>query len=106
LYRWRLIDGGAGIRAERTFQSSTFHYKTAPACKASAEHASFRLGDAAVLRPFSPRRRSEAQATHIAMADTALVPLYWQAVHWAARNGINYTPRRDEITAARCARPF
>jgi peptide/nickel transport system substrate-binding protein len=47
-----------------------------------------------------------AQATHIAMADTALAPLYWQVVHWGARKGIDYTPRRDEITAGRYARPF
>ncbi len=44
-----------------------------------------------------------AQATRIAIADTALVPLYWQVVHWAARGGIDYVARRDEITAARYA---
>jgi peptide/nickel transport system substrate-binding protein len=51
----------------------------------------------------SGRNTLLAQATHIAIADTALVPLYWQVVHWAARGGIDYVPRRDEITAARYA---
>jgi peptide/nickel transport system substrate-binding protein len=54
----------------------------------------------------SKRNALLAQATHIAIADTTLVPLYWQVVHWAAGKGIDYTPRRDEITAARYARPF
>lgn len=44
-------------------------------------------------------------ATRIAMDDAAIVPLYWQVVHWAARKGITYTPRRDEATAPQYARP-
>jgi peptide/nickel transport system substrate-binding protein len=39
------------------------------------------------------------------ITDTAGAKL-WQVVHWAAGKGIDYTPRRDEITAARYARPF
>jgi ABC-type transport system substrate-binding protein len=35
-------------------QRSILHYGTAPARRASAEHATFGHGDAAVLRPFSP----------------------------------------------------
>jgi peptide/nickel transport system substrate-binding protein len=59
------------------------------------------------LGEFDVARRNAllAQATHIAMTDTALVPLYWQVVHWAARKGIAYTARRDEATSARYAVP-
>jgi peptide/nickel transport system substrate-binding protein len=59
------------------------------------------------LGEFDEARRNVllARATYAAMADTAIVPLYWQVVHWAARNGIDYEPRRDETTAARYARP-
>jgi peptide/nickel transport system substrate-binding protein len=45
------------------------------------------------------------QATKVVITDTALVPLYWQVVHWAARRGIKYQPRRDETTSARYAAP-
>ncbi len=50
------------------------------------------------------RRALLQRATHVAFSDTAIVPLYWQVVHWAARKGIGYTPRRGEDTAARYAR--
>lgn len=50
------------------------------------------------------RNAGLARATGIAMSDAALLPLYWQVVHWGSRKGIAYTPRRDEATAARYAR--
>lgn len=58
------------------------------------------------LAEFDETRRNTglAKATEIAMQDAALLPLYWQVVHWAARKGIIYTPRRDEATAARYAK--
>lgn len=63
------------------------------------------LGQA--LGEFDVTRRNAllVQATHLAFADTAVVPLYWQIVHWAARKGIRYEARRGEDTAARFARP-
>ena len=33
------------------------------------------------------RNQELAAATAIAMKDTALIPLYWQVVHWGTRNG-------------------
>jgi peptide/nickel transport system substrate-binding protein len=52
-----------------------------------------------------PARNTKlADATTIAMNDTAIIPLYWQIIHWAARKPITYQPRRDEATAARYAR--
>ena len=58
------------------------------------------------LGEFDESRRNAglARATEIAMNDAALLPLYWQVVHWAVRKGITYTPRRDEATAARYTR--
>lgn len=63
------------------------------------------LGQA--LGEFDEAKRNAllAQATHIAVTDTAMVPLYWQVVHWAARKGIVYTPRRDEVISASFATP-
>jgi peptide/nickel transport system substrate-binding protein len=54
------------------------------------------------LSEFDERKRSDAlaAAARIAFNDTAIVPLYWQVVHWAARKGISYEPRRDEATIA------
>ncbi len=60
----------------------------------------------AALGEFDEARRNGllADATTVALEDAAIIPLYWQVVHWAARKGITYTPRRDEATAARYAR--
>ena len=59
------------------------------------------------LDAFDPVQRNAglAEAAHIAFTDVGMVPLYWQVVHWAARKGIVYEPRKDETTAARYARP-
>jgi peptide/nickel transport system substrate-binding protein len=62
------------------------------------------LGEA--LSTFDEAKRNEmlAQATRVAMDDTALIPLYWQVVHFGAREGVFYAARRDEVIAARFAR--
>ncbi len=59
------------------------------------------------LGEFDETKRNDLlrQATHVAFTDAAIVPLYWQIVHWAARKGIAYVPRRGEDTAARYAKP-
>ena len=43
------------------------------------------------------------EATRIAFNDVAVVPLYWPIVHWAAKKGIAYEPRRSEETLAQKA---
>lgn len=63
------------------------------------------LAQALTLFDDAARNAKLAEATRIAMADTALVPLYWQVVHWGGRKGLSYQPRRDEATSARYARP-
>ena len=46
------------------------------------------------------------EAAKIAFTDdTALVPLYFQSLDWAARKGIDFEARRDERTLAMGARP-
>jgi peptide/nickel transport system substrate-binding protein len=52
------------------------------------------------LAEFDDAKRNAklAEATHIAFTDLGIVPLYWLRVHWAARKGIAYEPRRDEAT--------
>jgi peptide/nickel transport system substrate-binding protein len=45
------------------------------------------------------------EAAKIAFTDVAVVPLYWQVVHWASKKGIAYEPRKDEATLAMSARP-
>lgn len=59
--------------------------------------------DAAIVAAnaeFDPAKRwkMQAEAAAIAMNDGGVIPLYHQAVTWAARKGIVYTPRRDERT--------
>lgn len=62
---------------------------------------------AKALTEFDPAKRNAelATATHIAITDGAIIPLYWQIVHWATRKGLVYTPRRDEATSARYVAP-
>ena len=57
---------------------------------------------AAALAEFDEPTRNDmlARAARIAFEDVAIVPLYWQVVHWAARKGLAYEPRRDEDTLA------
>ncbi len=44
-------------------------------------------------------------ATRIALADVAIVPLYYQVNVWAMRAGLTYTPRTDEYTLGNDVRP-
>ena len=64
--------------------------------------------DAALKRAmaeFNDAKRNAGlqEATRIAFNDVAVVPLYWPVVHWAARKGVVYEPRRDEGTLAQKA---
>jgi peptide/nickel transport system substrate-binding protein len=66
--------------------------------------------DAAIVAAaeiFAPEAREAAlkNAAAIAAADTAVVPLYFQALSWASKAGVDFTPRRDERTLAMGARP-
>jgi peptide/nickel transport system substrate-binding protein len=40
-----------------------------------------------------------AEATRVAMEDAAILPLYWQKLFWAARNGFKVDPDRGESTS-------
>src|SRR5690606_12316354 len=44
------------------------------------------------------------EATRIAMEDHAIVPLYFQKIYWAAREGIDFTPNLAERTIAQDVR--
>ena len=41
-----------------------------------------------------------AEATEMAMADYALIPLHYQLAVWATKKGLEYAPRTDEMTIA------
>lgn len=48
----------------------------------------------------SEREKLLQQATELAIADLAIIPLHYQVNTWAARKGLSYTPRTDEGTQA------
>ncbi|MFD1913611.1 ABC transporter substrate-binding protein [Halodurantibacterium flavum] len=54
------------------------------------------------VQEFDPDLRNEklAEATRIAMEDQAIVPLYFQRVYWASKEGIDFTPNLAERTVA------
>lgn len=56
---------------------------------------------------FDPAERESAlqKAAAIAADDTAMVPLYFQALSWASKKGIDFEARRDERTLAMGAKP-
>lgn len=56
---------------------------------------------------FDPDAREVAlkDAAAIAFGETAIVPLYFQALSWASKANVDFTPRRDERTLATGARP-
>ena len=56
---------------------------------------------------FDPAEREAAlqSAAALAATDTPVVPLYFQALSWASKASVDYTPRRDERTLAIGARP-
>ncbi|MGE0417192.1 MAG: ABC transporter substrate-binding protein [Acetobacteraceae bacterium] len=51
---------------------------------------------------FDPTKRNQmlAAATRIAMEDAGILPLYWQKLFWAARNGYVVIPDRGEATSS------
>jgi peptide/nickel transport system substrate-binding protein len=44
------------------------------------------------------RMKKLQEATRIAMKDQAIVPLYFQKIYWASRDGIDFTPNLAERT--------
>jgi len=62
---------------------------------------------AEALRTTDDAKRSALlqQATQIAIDDLAILPIHHQVTTWAARKGIDYTPRTDERTYAFNFRP-
>jgi peptide/nickel transport system substrate-binding protein len=46
-----------------------------------------------------------AQATRIAMDDSAILPLYWQKLYWAARKGFMVDADRGEATSVNFIHP-
>ena len=60
------------------------------------------------MQIFDPEKREQALKDAAAIAfgqDEAIVPLYFQALSWASKAGIDYTARRDERTLAMDAKP-
>jgi peptide/nickel transport system substrate-binding protein len=49
----------------------------------------------------SRRNKLLADATRLAMEDAGILPIYWQKLYWAARNGFVVEPDRGEATSAR-----
>ncbi|MBM3600866.1 MAG: ABC transporter substrate-binding protein [Alphaproteobacteria bacterium] len=45
------------------------------------------------------------QATRIAINDVAIIPTHWQVNVWAAKKGLRYVPRIDELTYAMMVEP-
>lgn len=60
----------------------------------------------AALGEFDEAKRNAIlqSATRIAAEDTALIPLYFQKLYWAARPGLDYVPSKGEETVAMRAR--
>jgi len=57
------------------------------------------------MQEFDPKKRVELieQATKTAFDDVAIIPLYWQKVHWAAKANIAYDANKSEETSAALA---
>ena len=70
-------------------------------------NAEFDAALAEAVQEFDPALRNEklAAATRIAMADQAIVPLYFQRVYWASKDSIDFTANLAERTVATDARP-
>jgi len=49
---------------------------------------------------YDTRMKKLEEATRIAMEDQAIVPLYFQKIYWASREGIEFTPNLAERTLA------
>jgi peptide/nickel transport system substrate-binding protein len=63
------------------------------------------LEDALVTVDDAKREALLQRATELALADTAIIPLYHQVSIWGTRNGISYIPRTDENTLAHKFKP-
>ena len=61
----------------------------------------------AALGEFDEAKRNAmlARTARIAFEDVAVVPIYFQMVYWAAREGYAYEPNKSEDTLAMFARP-
>jgi peptide/nickel transport system substrate-binding protein len=70
-------------------------------------NAEFDAALALALRTIDDARREDLlrRATRIAIADTAIVPLYYQVNVWALRRGLSYEGRADDQTLAWGMRP-
>jgi peptide/nickel transport system substrate-binding protein len=51
------------------------------------------------------RERAIQAAAVIPAEETAIVPLYFQALSWASKSSVDFDARRDERTLAMGARP-
>lgn len=49
---------------------------------------------------YDTRMKKLQEATRIAMEDQAIVPLYFQKIYWASRDGLDFTPNLAERTLA------
>jgi peptide/nickel transport system substrate-binding protein len=60
----------------------------------------------AALSEFDEAKREELleKATRLAFGESAIIPLYWQKVHWAGKASVDFTPSRGEDTVATNAR--
>lgn len=56
----------------------------------------------AALSEFDETKRNDGfkVATDLVFKDQAIIPLYWQKVHWAARAGVEYEANMNEETTA------
>jgi peptide/nickel transport system substrate-binding protein len=56
----------------------------------------------AALSEFDDAKREDLleQATTLAFGESAVIPLYWQSVHWAGKSTVDFTPSRGEDTIA------
>lgn len=69
-------------------------------------NADFDTALRAAMEEFDPaqRIRKLQDATRLAMQDQAIVPLYFQKIYWASRDGLDFAPNLAERTAAQDVR--
>ncbi len=61
--------------------------------------------EATAVFDVAKRQKLLADAAALVFKDGGIIPLYHQAITWAARKGVTYVPRRDERTYAMGAKP-
>ena len=84
---------GTPDRARNMGAGNTSSYSN-PALDSLVERAAGTFDDAA-------REEMLREATRLAMADGAIIPLYHQTNSWVLRRGLAYQPRLDERTLAK-----